>query len=92
MIGRSRSECHDNGKDREARCKQEFVLEHHGIFLPIDTPLSFRHHVFVIYLSKGEPQWVSRGSCFLLPSTASKVGPVAYGTHCLCKGVGSIYY
>jgi hypothetical protein len=28
------------------------MIEHHGNFLPIDTPLSFRRHLFVIYLSK----------------------------------------
>lgn len=28
------------------------MSEYHGNFLPIDTPSSFRRHLFVIYLSK----------------------------------------
>jgi hypothetical protein len=31
------------------------MLQHHGNFLPIDTPLSFRRHLFVIYLLKSPP-------------------------------------
>jgi nitrate/nitrite transporter NarK len=33
------------------------MSEYHGNFLPIDTPLSFRRHLFVIYLSKSDARY-----------------------------------
>jgi hypothetical protein len=51
------------------------MIEHHGNFLPIDTPLSFRRHLFVIYLSKSAAQGMASMGSLLNAASQTEILP-----------------
>jgi hypothetical protein len=51
------------------------MIEHHGNFLPIDTPLSFGRHLFVIYLSKSAAQRMASMGSLLNAASQTEILP-----------------